>query len=287
VATAYATTTPINGRKNRLDLTLFLNTPRMQMKLSIRPQPHFSIYDSADFAQCCRRKMLVRPGRLTHGVSRKRHSRRSAGGMKGLASRRQPVIDCFGPMNLAPAITCRGSFALSRTWPTAMPPGGWQTCEPFVPANEVGAPLTAVVETGVLARRPVAGAALPALAPSISTTSRVRAPLTAVAETGVLLRATPWLAPRRQCHHRRPTPSCARVRAARAVNAASLRNSPKSASSAACFAPSRNSKMPSTASSTTPMQTQSPYLDQGPQQNHRRRQARAPSVRFDPLSHDC
>src|ERR1700741_3798144 len=25
------------------------------------------------------------------------------------------------------------------------------------------------------------------------------------------------------------------------------------------------------------------YLDQGPQQNHRRRQARAPSVRFDPL----
>ena len=29
------------------------------------------------------------------------------------------------------------------------------------------------------------------------------------------------------------------------------------------------------------------YLDQGPQQNHRRRQARAPSVRFDPLSHDC
>jgi transposase len=25
------------------------------------------------------------------------------------------------------------------------------------------------------------------------------------------------------------------------------------------------------------------YLDQGPQQNHRRRQARAPNVRFDPL----
>src|SRR5215510_9844152 len=39
---------------------------------------------------------------------------------------------------------------------------------------------------------------------------------------------------------------------------ASLRNSPKSASGAACSAPSRNSKMPSTASSTTPMQTQSP-----------------------------
>jgi transposase len=48
-------------------------------------------------------------------------------------------------------------------------------------------------------------------------------------------------------------------------------------------APSRNSKMPSTASSTTPMQTQSLYLGQGPQQNHRRRQARAPIVRFDPL----
>jgi hypothetical protein len=39
---------------------------------------------------------------------------------------------------------------------------------------------------------------------------------------------------------------------------ASSRNSPKSALSAACSAPSRNSKMLSTASSTTPMQTQSP-----------------------------
>ena len=39
---------------------------------------------------------------------------------------------------------------------------------------------------------------------------------------------------------------------------ASSRNSPKGASSAACSVPSRNSKMPYTASSTTPMQTQSP-----------------------------
>ncbi len=45
-----------------------------------------------------------------------------------------------------------------------------------------------------------------------SASDATRAPLTAVVETGVLSRATPWLAPRRQCHHRhrRPTPSRAR-----------------------------------------------------------------------------
>ena len=62
-----------------------------------------------------------------------------------------------------------------------------------------------------------------------------------------------------------------------------LRNLPKSASSAACFAPSRNSKMPSTASSTIPMQTQSPLPGPSPQQNRRRRQTKEPNVRLDPL----
>ncbi len=42
--------------------------------------------------------------------------------------------------------------------------------------------------------------------------------------------------------------------------------------------------MDSTASSMTQTKTQALYLNQGPEQNHRCRQTRAPSVRFDNLS---
>lgn len=42
--------------------------------------------------------------------------------------------------------------------------------------------------------------------------------------------------------------------------------------------------MPSTASSIRPMQTQSPLPGPKTQENHRRRQTRAPSVRFNPLA---
>src|SRR4029079_1347289 len=45
--------------------------------------------------------------------------------------------------------------------------------------------------------------------------------------------------------------------------------------------------MPSTASSTKPMQIQSLHLDQGPKQNHRCCQTRTPSVRFDPLAQEA
>src|SRR4029434_10104007 len=64
---------------------------------------------------------------------------------------------------------------------------------------------------------------------------------------------------------------------------ASLPSSQRRVSSAAYSDHCGNSKMPSTASSTTPTQTKTLYPDQGPQQNYRRCQTRAPSVRFDPL----
>src|SRR5271170_1037363 len=67
------------------------------------------------------------------------------------------------------------------------------------------------------------------------------------------------------------------------LSRASLPSSPTSVLSAAYSDRCRNSKMPSIASSTTPTQTQALYLEQGPKQNHRCCQTRAPSVRFDPL----
>ena len=75
-ATAYATTMPVSGRKNHLDLTLSLNTPRMPTELSIRPQPHFiSLRQSRLYTTLSTQN--ARPAeRLTHGVARKRHSQR-------------------------------------------------------------------------------------------------------------------------------------------------------------------------------------------------------------------
>src|SRR5271170_7616862 len=56
-----------------------------------------------------------------------------------------------------------------------------------------------------------------------SASDAIRAPLTEVVETGLLSRATPWLAPRRRHHHRRPPPPRARETTAIMVNSDSQR----------------------------------------------------------------
>jgi hypothetical protein len=61
------------------------------------------------------------------------------------------------------------------------------------------------------------------------------------------------------------------------------RCSPNGVSSGASSVPSTNLRKPSTASSTTPTQPATLYVDKRSRQDHRCRQTRAPSVRFDPL----
>ena len=60
-------------------------------------------------------------------------------------------------------------------------------------------------------------------------------------------------------------------------------NSPSGGSSAASSTPSSRSRPLSTASSPTPTPTRAPSTGPRPRQNHRRRQTRAPNVRFSPL----
>jgi transposase len=63
-----------------------------------------------------------------------------------------------------------------------------------------------------------------------------------------------------------------------------LRETHQKAPPARRSALSMNLKMSSTAPRRHQCKPKALYLDQGPQQNHRRRQTRAPNVRFDPLA---
>src|ERR1700723_2785979 len=75
---------------------------------------------------------------------------------------------------------------------------------------------------------------------------------------------------------RHPLPGSMRSRA-------SSRPLPSGGSRAASFAPSPTYKPRSTVSSRSTISNQTLHLDRRPRQNHRRGQARAPSVRFGPL----
>jgi hypothetical protein len=64
----FANVEPVPGRKNRLKLTLGLNTPRMPTELSIRPLPHFISLRQSRLYTTLSRQKAVRPERLTHGI---------------------------------------------------------------------------------------------------------------------------------------------------------------------------------------------------------------------------